>query len=187
MGKDIRLAFVILLISSGAAVATNAMRTGTKKVPWFGKELVARPDITGAGGITTQPVIQKDATGTEYVPIDQVLKHLELQDALFVDARKPEEYAQGHIRGAVNLPSSSVFENIQVVIQNVSSPEQLVIVYCGGGECEASHEVKNALKSDVGGGKAIIDNPVKIFHEGWNGVMAPGGKFDAFIVVGDMP
>jgi rhodanese-related sulfurtransferase len=75
--------------------------------------------------------------------------------ALFVDAREPADYAAGHVRGAVNLPFD----------ESVTDPERLekldsggkpIIVYCGGGGCEVSIELAEAL---VGAGhtKVLVD------------------------------
>jgi len=79
--------------------------------------------------------------------------------ATFVDARDAEEYAAGHIPGAVNLPGE----------QAVSDPDRLesfdahgkpIIVYCGGGTCELSMNLGFALMA--AGQKKVL-----VFMGGW--------------------
>ena len=53
---------------------------------------------------------------------------------LFVDARKPDLYEEGHIPGAVQC---ELGDTIDDVIARANGVER-VIVYCGGGDCEDS-------------------------------------------------
>lgn len=192
MMREMKFAVLILIAASAAAVTTNYLRAGTRKfVPWMGRELPSRPpqkpvlpEGAHAAPGSAQPVAHGDHThdDSEYISLADVVQHLQNGDAVFVDARKPEEYAQGHLLGAVNLPSTRAYELMDVVL-SIAPVDHLVIVYCGGGQCEASHEVAHAL-TDAGGLKNV-----KIFHEGWDGVMSPatGAPFQAFVVVGENP
>jgi len=53
---------------------------------------------------------------------------------LFVDARKPDLYEEGHIPGAVQCELGDAIDD---VIARANGVER-VIVYCGGGDCEDS-------------------------------------------------
>lgn len=73
-----------------------------------------------------------------------VKKFFDANGALFVDAREPYEFDEGHIPGAINLPFDVA----------LSEPETLaalpvggrpVIVYCGGGDCELSIKIAEEL------------------------------------------
>jgi len=56
---------------------------------------------------------------------------------LFVDARKPDLYEEGHIPGALQCDPYELDEALDVVVVRASGVER-VIVYCGGGDCEDS-------------------------------------------------
>ncbi len=105
----------------------------------------AVPGAADAGGVVTLGV---------------VLRHFRAQTAHFVDARKADVYAEGHLRGAINLPSNAVYDHISLATDFIGSDE-LVIVYCDGGECEASHEVAGILRDEFGYQK------VRIYAKGW--------------------
>ncbi len=64
---------------------------------------------------------------------------------LFVDARDPEEYEDGHIVGAVNLP----LFHMDKYIGNLSSIDknQPIVTYCEGADCDMSIRLGNELFS----------------------------------------
>jgi len=68
---------------------------------------------------------------------------------VLVDARLPDQFAAGHIPGAVNLPLEEfddVYPSIAPRIDPALLSEQLVlVVYCDGGDCHASHNVASLL------------------------------------------
>jgi rhodanese-related sulfurtransferase len=57
--------------------------------------------------------------------------------ALFVDARSPEEFAEGHIPGALNLPHDLVAVDTSLVA-TIDTGGNPVIAYCGGEGCDVS-------------------------------------------------
>ena len=58
------------------------------------------------------------------------MKIMELDGALIVDIRSPQEYNEGHINGAISLPDYEIYRNAQKVIPN---KQENIIVYCGTG------------------------------------------------------
>lgn len=56
---------------------------------------------------------------------------------LFVDARKPDLYEEGHIPGAVQCDPYEPDDALDHVVARASGVDR-VIVYCGGGDCEDS-------------------------------------------------
>lgn len=64
---------------------------------------------------------------------------------LFIDARDPEEYEDGHIAGAVNLP----LFHIDQYMGNLSSVDknQPLVTYCEGADCDMSIRLGNELFS----------------------------------------
>ena len=50
--------------------------------------------------------------------------------ALLIDVRTPGEFAGGHVKGAINIPVSSIAAGIQKKAKNKDKP---IIVYCHSG------------------------------------------------------
>jgi len=78
--------------------------------------------------------------------------------AVFIDARHPFEYQQGHIRGAINVPLAE-FEKKSDVLSKLPS-NKVLVTYCDGVECNSSLELASKLY-DAG-----LSN-VKVFFSGW--------------------
>ncbi len=57
--------------------------------------------------------------------------------AMIIDARDPEEYAEGHIPGARNLSFDTAVSD-PVLLESLDTGGRPIIVYCGGGDCEVS-------------------------------------------------
>lgn len=84
------------------------------------------------------------------VSYEQVLKLIKNSGVQFIDARKAAEFAQGHIGNAFNMDmveANSDSKGMDKIMQRAYqiSPDQPVVVYCGGGNCELSHELCDAL------------------------------------------
>ncbi|HIB58412.1 MAG TPA: rhodanese-like domain-containing protein, partial [Candidatus Marinimicrobia bacterium] len=60
----------------------------------------------------------------------------------FIDARDEEEFAEGHIKGAILAPSTP--ELVQL-FPDRSSP---IVTYCSGGDCDVSMELAEQLMFD---------------------------------------
>lgn len=58
------------------------------------------------------------------------------QNVKFIDARSVEEFAEGHIKGAVSIPFYGS-EEYQSVLNQISKDEYLV-TYCDGDDCDLS-------------------------------------------------
>ena len=55
----------------------------------------------------------------------------ERDDSLIVDVRNPEEYAQGHIPGAINVPNPSITNR---EIPELPDKNQELLIYCRSGQ-----------------------------------------------------
>jgi len=68
---------------------------------------------------------------------------------LFLDARPLYQYEQGHIEGALWMPSSRVTENGTLFFEIEDEAGGLgepVVIYCGGGDCDASENLAMLLQ-----------------------------------------
>jgi rhodanese-related sulfurtransferase len=81
------------------------------------------------------------------------------QGIKFIDARMPDEYAAGHIKGAYNIPFDG--DESYREILNKFSKEEIIVVYCGGTDCDLSIYLGNELFEK--GFKRVY-----VFFGGWN-------------------
>ena len=108
--------------------------------------------ITGGCIARSSEAAETDSTRKVLVDADWLQSHLSDDQLVIVDARKPEEYAAGHIVGAVNIPTSALLDpnpknrrNVAPIpiIQKVFSAagidmNQTVVVYDGDKYLEAA-------------------------------------------------
>jgi rhodanese-related sulfurtransferase len=74
------------------------------------------------------------------IALGQAWELFDTDAILFVDARPPEQYAQGHIYGALNLPWQAVDHYFTALADQLDSPKTIV-AYCDGDSCDLSHEL----------------------------------------------
>ena len=67
---------------------------------------------------------------------------LDLETTVLIDVRSAEEYASGHLQGAVNIPHERIADEIGSVAADKSTP---VILYCRSGR--RADTALNALKA----------------------------------------
>ena len=92
--------------------------------------------------------------------LPSVKKFWDARAALIVDAREPAEYAAGHIPGAINLPYDEVVGDPER-LDAVDSGGRPIICYCGGGSCEVSIHLAEALVYQSGKKRVLV------FMGGW--------------------
>ena len=88
------------------------------------------------------------------VQLATVKKLYDAGAAVVVDARSTEEYAVGHIAGAVSLSFDEVWKD-EVRLRQFDPGGRPVIIYCGGGDCEVSKNLAYAL-IDAGKKKVLV-------------------------------
>jgi rhodanese-related sulfurtransferase len=89
------------------------------------------------------------------------------QVATFLDARSREEFAAGHITGAHLAPLSAFRQGRPPAVLATLAKDAPIVVYCGGGDCEASEDVQLILQS-------AGHVQVFILHDGFPGWRAAG-------------
>jgi rhodanese-related sulfurtransferase len=92
------------------------------------------------------------------INLEDAQKFYESGDALFIDARHDEDYAQGHIKGAMSLPLDDLEKN-PALVNNIPK-DKLLVAYCGGAECALSTDLAKKLAS-------MGFTNVKVFFGGW--------------------
>lgn len=193
MNKIISQIVAILLIASAVGAATNSIRPTS--MPWIRAERSstpvpvtitdstpkektpdASPASTGSAANAAQPAPAAPLPGQ--LTAEDILLHLKNGSARFVDAREQHEWVEGHFRGAIHIPASAIYASIDRVVREVP-PNEKLIVYCGGGDCEASHHVADALKND------FKYQDVTVYVKGWQEVDAKMAVFASYVTKGN--
>ena len=92
-------------------------------------------------------VLLLSSCGSSYTRIsqDEAMQMMQEQtDYLIVDVRRPDEFAEGHIAGAINVPSDDITDEMPELLPD---KEQTLLVYCRSGN--RSKEASRKL-ADIG-------------------------------------
>jgi len=132
---------------------------------------IARPGgIPFIGDWSPKAVTQTHAGDLELIAIDEAFGLFAKENALFVDAREPGDFAGGHIPGSVNIPAEKAAEHLEEV-RAMLKTGKTVIAYCYDVHCPLGADlVKDLMSRGVG--------PVKVMPEGWLGWMDRGYPYE---------
>ncbi|HVK39701.1 MAG TPA: rhodanese-like domain-containing protein [Candidatus Kapabacteria bacterium] len=75
--------------------------------------------------------------------------------AVWFDARNADEFAEGHIPGAKHIYANDFQQHIPELLQMNIPRDQLIVVYCGGGLCELSHDLAKNIRL-LGFSKVVV-------------------------------
>jgi len=152
MKQAILQALAIIIVAAAVGGLSNTIRSDD--VPWISTKMSMQE---------LKPVPAdslRDSTSAPFpilIHLEEVEKHRG-KDAVIIDARLPESYAAGHIKGAVNIP----FENLdpyQKVLSEIPK-DTMLIVYCDGQDCDLSYDL--SLYMIQHGYKRIFE-----YEDGW--------------------
>ncbi len=79
------------------------------------------------------------------VSYEQILKLIGKKDVQFVDARSPEQYAEGFIGNAINIFPLMENQDELLIKVNELPHDKILILYCDGGNCDLSHELAKIM------------------------------------------
>jgi rhodanese-related sulfurtransferase/DNA-binding transcriptional ArsR family regulator len=98
----------------------------------------------------------RDYVGEEVEQItpEELRARLASQDVVLVDVRPAEEYAAGHIEGAVSIPMDQLDERLQELPK-----DREIVAYCRGPFCAFAHD---AVRRLTGSGRAA-----RRLEQGW--------------------
>lgn len=119
-GETARKALWLILAAVILAVAVNLLHP--KRIPWV---------EDWANRVEAQAVAEQ----VPLVQLSGMLNFLRDGSRLFVDARPAEEYAKGHLPGAISLPFETLNQHAGIVAQVLASDKPPVL-YCTGPECD---------------------------------------------------
>lgn len=101
-----------------------------------------------------------------YISVEQAYEYWE-QAMPFIDARTDAERTVGTVEGALHLETRDFITGMSAQVLNQIDRAFPVIIFCGGGECDASENVAQRL---IGRGYT----EVYIMHEGFGAWEAAG-------------
>jgi rhodanese-related sulfurtransferase len=152
---------VVAVLGAGLALLANALSPqGLQLTRNYDKRnppvVSVATNATAVPGATNFPspsevlAAELKAQGLQLAGSNQVLRLFHdpgLAQGLiaFVDARHPEEYAQGHIPGAYLMDFAHPQKYIPEVLPVCTQALQ-VVVYCNGGECNDSEQIAITLR-----------------------------------------
>jgi rhodanese-related sulfurtransferase len=160
-GRTFRQAWDLFVFSAFFAVLFNAfysdgieLRPRSAKTP-KSRAVVDRPTEPAAYSGWKRPSVKPSPAKPTPVPppSDNItrLSHVgakarfDKKTIFFLDARKPEEYQQGHIPGALNFYAMEMDKFAPRVMPQLTDKSREIIVYCGGGDCTLSLELAQTL------------------------------------------
>lgn len=101
----------------------------------------------------------EDYPSMTFIALSEAEELFVQKTAVFIDSRSKEDYAQGHILGALNIPFEEQKER-DILVQLSFPIEQTLVVYCDGDECQSSVELAKILHE-----RGFLS--IKVFFGGW--------------------
>ena len=123
---------VIAITSTVLSLFLNAVRPDG--IPLLAKELAVAEEIEYD---TAEPRLFS-------INLDQALE-LYQKGTVFVDAREPEYYQEGHIKGAWNIP---FFLELVFKLDSLQGKDAPMVIYCSGEECGSSEDLAYELQAE---------------------------------------
>ena len=124
--------FVIAITSTVLSLTLNAVRPDG--IPLLAEELAVAEEIEYD---TAEPRLFA-------ITLDQALE-LYQKGTVFVDAREPEYYQEGHIKGAWNIP---FFLELVFKLDSLQGKDAPMVIYCSGEECGSSEDLAYELQAE---------------------------------------
>lgn len=164
MNKTAREALIILILCVIIGLIMNAISP---------KGIALIRDDSGRFAIDSSNIKKSDLQkrgklnkGGFYEPVNipvSAAKQLFDENIKFIDGRLPEEFQQGHIKGAINIPyidfKEKSREEKREIMKNLDTL-QMLVSYCGSDSCEIS--IDNAYEMAKAG-----YNDIKIYLGGY--------------------
>lgn len=95
--------------------------------------------------LIVRPGLEAQEVAADRVTVAQARE----MDPIWIDARSAVRYREGHIPGALPLTLTDWETQLAAVVE-AWTPEQAIVVYCGGVGCDDSSRVAERLRRDLG-------------------------------------
>lgn len=139
------VARILAICVAGAVLAVVVNAVSPVGISWLPRR---------EGSALTNP----DALRQVGVSVEQAVAMLEESHTVVIDARSAEQFADGHIPGAINVCSSELPEAAEALYEVLPAAEDMgemkVLIYCQGQGCIDSVRVFDYL-SELGYGQSV--------------------------------
>jgi rhodanese-related sulfurtransferase len=176
---------IILSLAGGARLARRVYNRNALTRRWAGLTLLSQGAVVVSAGVLLALIYHLVGSGGFFaqrqaivllnharfdpapasIDLDAARKLLS-RGALFIDARREGDFAQGHIPGAINLPPSSSRVRIESALPPPGTAGEIV-VYCAGPSCPYADHLAKRLRRY---GYVHLEE----FPGGWSGWQASG-------------
>ncbi len=148
MSTIIKQVLLIIALTLLLGAANNSLNPN--KIKWVGefKDVDASAfvaDSTSQASASGLPVFETGEVKIYERTLEQAILLFKNKEALFVDARYPDDYNKGHIPGAINLPSD-MFDEYYPMVSDQIGIDQPVLIYCSGPGCDLGANLAATLK-----------------------------------------
>jgi len=117
----------LLIVVLGSAIGLVVNWFSPRRIPWL------RPP-------------KMKLAANDLISLEQATVLWKSGEAIFLDARPPTAYADGHIVGALSLPIES-FDVFFPKVQPRLATDMMLVLYCDGEHCDDSHRLLLKLRA----------------------------------------
>jgi rhodanese-related sulfurtransferase len=130
-----------------AAIAAVVLLAGCAQSnePASGVAAEATSDVAGevSDVAAEESASSEQGSGYQQISQEEAMQMMETEDdCLILDVRTPEEFAEGHIPEAVNIPNESIGDDISNTLKD---KDQILLVYCRSGNRSKQASSKLAM------------------------------------------
>ena len=161
VARDIALIAAAFAVSAVLGISTNLLRR--VPLPMLYKNPEARVLIA------VSPAAATASSEPEVMEYKVVLQTWKASSALFVDARSPLFFEEGHIPRSINLPRDSIIQAGSIL--ELADKARPLVVYCSGEDCDDSRIVAKGLL-------AMGHSKVSVYAGGWEEWSASGSPVE---------
>lgn len=111
------------------------------------------PDPPAPATNVLPPVVSNPSAGAQpaplgqYITLEQAKALYDAHQVLFIDTRPKEKFEESHIPSALHLSTEEFGQPQESEVLKFLSASEPYILYCDGGDCDASENVATRLQS----------------------------------------
>lgn len=135
--EKINIKIVLILVFSSVLLGLSYNAFNPKGVSYIYKNIE----------YSTLDTLKQDETNNNplLITLEDAVEFYDNKEIIFIDARDKWDFAEGHIKGAINIPEYK-FETEETTPIEYDKEKEYVI-YCGGDDCDISKRLAEKLKN----------------------------------------